>query len=172
MKVKLKSKPTSFLLILFVLSFCSCQYEPSDNYTREVNNQVPVPTLSVDGLVPSGSTVYIANDTVLTFHFTCSNNIFQLVFAVDDNSIRLTFDNEHRSGDGYRSGPTRGFHKYSVDIYSQLGTGSIADELNAESYCFSLSRDVFVDGTVESTCYATFDNKKAILEWVVTKYNK
>jgi hypothetical protein len=169
MKVKVRNRPTSFLLILFVLSFSSCQYEPSDNYVRDVNKQVPVPTLSVDGLVPAGSTVYIKNDTVLTFHFTCTNKIFQLVFFVDDNSTRLTFDPEHRSGEGYKRGPTKGVHKYSVDIYSQSGTGSVADELNAEGYKFFLSRDVSVNSTVESTFYATFDNEKAILEWVVTK---
>jgi hypothetical protein len=172
MRYKIQIKLSLFVLVLFILSFGSCQYEPSDNFYRNVNQQVPDPTLSVEGLIPLGNTINLGIDTVLTFNFTCTNNIYKIMLFVDDNSTSLTFDAENRSGDGYRRGPTKGLHMITLDVYSESGTGSIADKLYEEGHKFSMTRYVYVKSTIESTYYATFNKEKASLEWTVSRYGE
>jgi len=136
------------LLVLVIIQ--SCTYDTDEIYERELNHPSSPPEITTVDLSFSmeEDTIILMQNSVL-FHFQTSENEVQRVdFYVDDtlvgseNSENGIFELNHDFING-------GYHILRIEVITNSGTGSIADEIGLEGYSFSTREWVFkvLDGS-------------------------
>lgn len=157
-----------FIFILIVGLLSSCIYEPEAIFENPVNKEAAPPEITIINLDLTYDTVYVYGIHNVNFSFRSSDQTIQGVKLLIDNQV---VDSAFSSSgvfklDGYQLQGNE--KKLILQVYTNSGTGSIADKLNAESYVFSNEWSLVIDkNTSDNTTYVV-DN--GVLRFVMEPY--
>lgn len=158
-----------FLFLFITFFFISCEYEPDETFSRELDENVDPPKLTIIGHQPEDP-IILNNDTNLIFKFSATKNIRKIAFAVDDNSINQTITKDGMEGHNYLL--NQGRYVITIMIYSEIGTTSIVDKIGAEGYKFETKWVIVSKGKYYSALSATIKNENAEIILGLTNANK
>ena len=134
-------------LLLFVLSLVcqSCEYQPSGIYVNETDQNVTPPEIEAVDLNIYSDTLYVYTKKAVRFQFQSNDQkIYYCKVLLNGEEKETVFSN---TGE-FLLDPVRlweGTHELQIDIFTKSGTGSIASQVGAEGYMFSVSWTVIVD---------------------------
>jgi hypothetical protein len=160
------------LIVSLILLLYGCEYQLNDIYTNPVNKEVQPPdanALSIN-LDLQTDIIYLYNSKAINFNFSTDDQSIQgVVLFIDDKEEEVIIGSEGQfSGINYYA-LAEGNHSLELRIYTNSGTGSIADQLGQESFLLSRKWVLYVDKT-----YAKRKEKKVIdgllqLNWAQNK---
>jgi hypothetical protein len=136
----MKTHISEFLLIVsYIITFSSCEYETIAVYNRSVNKNVVAPTIQTVELNLNSDTITIYSDSTIIFKFSSSNQAINSVdFLIDGNLLSSVNSNTGVFNLQYNT-LSEGIHSITIQVYTCSGTGSIADHLGAEVFLYSKS---------------------------------
>ena len=127
-----------YLYILFIyiplLVFTSCEYSTNEIYYREVNNDVPVPTITLNTNLNS-DTIIVYGTPRVNFNIQLDRN---KIMATDLFVNDIKHENVESDTQGRYSFPIyslqEGINKLKTVLYISTQTGSIADKTGNEAF--------------------------------------
>lgn len=136
-----------FLLIILPIALFSCDYPLFEYYDNPVNKDVQSPEVSIVKLDLEADTLYCYSGRKIQFSFTTNNQKIQGVKLRIDG---LTIDSIMGSQgilEFKQYDVDNGIHKLELLVFTESGTGSIADKLGAESWVISREWVLLMDNT-------------------------
>lgn len=133
------------ICLFLILILNSCMYELSDYYDNPVNLNPTPPTISVTELDLAIDTVYVYGYHSAAFNFQSDNQEIQGVKLLIDDVVvdSVASSNGTFKFSGYST--TNGIHKLTLQVFTNSGTGSIADKLGGEGFVNSRDWVLVVD---------------------------
>ncbi len=127
-----------YLILLLVTIFIgSCTYKSDDYYSPPTNPNPDSPDLQIVTLNLEEDTIVLYWDKDVVFNFKTGNQkILQVKFILDGNEY-YTKDNNSGSFRFTHRILSLGIHYLSVEVYTETGSGSLAEELGYEQFVFS-----------------------------------
>ncbi len=127
---------TIVFLLFIILS--SCEYEPNGIFERNLNQNVTAPdiqTIELD-LSQNEDTVELIYRRVY-FNFKSTNQAIRWVKFYINDSLVGTVNSGNSYYDLNYNFSNNGYYKLKLEIFTNSGTGSIADSLGAEGFLFT-----------------------------------
>ncbi len=126
-------KPILYFLLLLLIS-TSCEYPLNDIYNRKVNQEVSAPNIQVVELNLDTDTLYVYGNFGVKFKFTTDNQAIQRVSVLIDGNEKGSV--ESNTGTFYVDceSQSSGMHDLTIRIFTNTGTGSLAEELGQEMF--------------------------------------
>lgn len=159
----------SITVILMLLVFAGCTYSPTGEHFEELDPSGNAPYVEVE-LNFDTDTLYVCNNEWISFHYTKKGDkVNWSRFIIDGQE---TSHNDEKQGGlelyWYFPGFPPGTHTLSMQLYTQSGTGSIADKTGAEG--FLLQKDwvlIVTDdwGMGSAIIDTSFENGLLNLKW-------
>jgi len=131
--MRFKSRQIAILILTFIVIvfITSCEYEPTEKFSRQVNKNVAIPDVQIIGTY-SRDTMILNKDTSINFKFNCSTKFDGVSFLIDN------IEKINQYGDGSSENIfnllSDGTHYLNIKTYIGSGTGSISDRIGAEGY--------------------------------------
>ncbi len=148
-KKTLRMKFVKFIMrivcLFFILALNSCTYELSEFYDNPVNMNPTPPTISVVQLDLAVDTVYAYGYHTATFYFQSDNQDIQGAKLLIDNVVVDSVASSNGTFKFSSYSTKDGIHKLTIQVFTESGTGSIADKLGAESFVNSRDWVLVVD---------------------------
>lgn len=123
------------LSLLIIILFDCCVFSPDGENFVKLNKDVPPPVIDNKTLDFDKDTIFISTATWLNFDLTSSNQqISNVVISYESNT------NNYGAKGTFQIDPRNlqeGFHTLEMKIYTNSGTGSLADKLASEGFIFS-----------------------------------
>jgi len=134
-----------YLFLLMALFNQSCEYNSTETFNNKVNKDVPPPGIEVVDLNIEQDTLYVYTSKTVRYKFRSSNQKIAVcrVF-LNDEKKQATRSNSGEFKIDYLT-LEEGTYELTIKVFTEAGTGSIADELGFEGYVFSKSWVVIVD---------------------------
>lgn len=122
-----------YLIFLYLmLLVASCLYEPDEEYINEISNEGIVPLIEDYSLDLEKDTVYVWTNTRFNFDFhTDIQNI--ILVEILYQGKKLTFNSSSGSFNVDPTGYEDGSYPLTIRIYTNSGTGSLADKVGMEA---------------------------------------
>ena len=125
------------LLCLILPVLISCEYELTDIYEPERDEDRPPPEIVVHELSFQEDTIFAYSSQLLSFRFSTlgEEEILGVRVLLDQMEYEVIHDSVGSAGFNHeflRKGP----HQVDLEIYTTSETGSIADQLKEEQYVF------------------------------------
>lgn len=153
------------LVLYCTLCFHSCEYEPTKVYQRSVDQNVLPPEIQTIELNLDNDSIYLYTDKVVNFVFNTSNQKIKAVrFLLDGNEQKIVYSNNGVFTLDYGD-ITEGVHTLLIEIYTEAGTGSIADKIGVEGYLFSKGWALIVNKSYYKEINATDQNGFLKITW-------
>jgi len=111
-----------------------CEYQTDEIYNRKVNPDVSPPDIQVIDLNIISDTLYVYGSVTIRFKFTAGNLEVKKVSLLIDGEEKGVVFSDGGSFNLSLSNQRPGIHDLSVRIYTTTGSGSLAEEFDAESY--------------------------------------
>ncbi len=125
------------ILLLVTLFIGSCSYESDDYYSPPVNLNPKSPDIQIVTLNLAADSVFIYWDKEVVFDFkTDDQKIHGVKFILDGKEYYTTYNNSGVFSFTYFM-LSHGIHRLVVEVYTETGSGSLADELGYEQFVFS-----------------------------------
>lgn len=159
-----------YLFFLMVTIFVgSCAYESDDYYSPPVNpNPVP-PNLQIVTLNLDADTVFIYWDEDVVFEFKTDNQqIHGVKFILDGEEYYSKYNNSGSFSFTYLL-LSHGIHQLVLEVYTETGSGSLADELGYEQFIFSKEWVVDVNRNIYKELTSYPENGFLKLAWPAYK---
>ncbi len=125
-----------FLLSLVAVAvLSSCNFSPDGDYFRELDKEGTPPYIEVE-LNFDTDTLYICNNEWIEFHYTRNGDQVNWARFIVDGEETSPNDEQHGGLEPYWYFPgfTPGIHTLSLQLFTQSGTGSVADHVGAEGF--------------------------------------
>lgn len=150
-------------LILLLLFFGSCEFEPEGAYYSEVSPQTDLPEIWQIGSDADNETLYLINGADVNLRFQCSTRFLGVIVYVD-NIERLKQFGEG-SSDAVLSTTENGNHSFKIEFYVSSGSGSIIDCLDREGYIFERTWVAEFSSNIIHTFTTTIQDDFIIISW-------
>lgn len=125
----------SALILFYSIVLCSCVFSPDKENFVEVDQNVSAPEINNQTLDLDSDTLFVWKYTRFSFDLKSSNQKIKTTI-VNYGDQELTFGNHTGSFDINPSVFPEGTHKVEIKVYTNSGTGSLADKVGAEGYEF------------------------------------
>lgn len=159
-------KKISFLpLLAFIIFLSSCEYQTSEVYNRPVNRNIAPPNIQVVELNIDEDTLIIYWSMEIKFKFHSDNQAIKTTrFLIDGKSIGTV---ESDTGSFTVSGTNieEGLHVLTVEICTASGTGSLADDMGAETFVSSQSWKLVISKGYYAGVKKTVENGLLHIKW-------
>jgi len=157
------------ILLVATLFIGSCTYESDDYYSPPVNPNPDSPDLQIVTLNLEEDTVFIYWDKEVVFDFTTDNHkIHGVKFILDGEEYYTKYNNSGRFKFTHLL-LSHGIHRLVVEVYTETGSGSLADELGYEQFVFSKEWVVEVYLNIYSELISYPENGFLKLAWPAYK---
>ena len=146
------------VLIITILSFFSCQYEPTGVNHLEVDSEATTPVMTID-FDGNNDTLIIDGPTYLRFKYSTGDKNLNFAYTfIDSNEINSKLiDDDYIECYLAPQNIGSGSYEFTVLLFSNSQTGSIADLLKLEGFLFARTWTLIVinksDMTPEITGY-------------------
>jgi hypothetical protein len=142
-----------FYAFLIHTSFLSCDYSPNNEFYNELDSVVSPQNLHYSLDITNNDTIYFYKDqdqyinirlnfedTLKVFEIKCfiDDSVINSNYVIDSNTIILRLNIEDAA-----------FHTFSFNIYTSLGTNSIADNLGYEGFFVFESKEYAIQTNIE-----------------------
>jgi hypothetical protein len=129
------NRKTWFGFGLFLIAILNgCEYQPDKTYFRDLNQDVPLPDLTID-LNLSNDTVYVYSYSNVKLSLKLTNKtLLRVKYYVDNAEVESYIRNDGNETYYYIDLGLQPLTKVRAEIYTSTGTGSIADQMQAESF--------------------------------------
>jgi len=147
----------------------SCSYKTDDYYSPERNAEPLPPNIQAVELNLDEDTIYVYRDMDVVFNFKSDNQeILGVKFIIDGNDYFVREDNE---GEFTLRVYTinSGTHNLRLEVYTNYGSGSLADVLGMEQYVSIKEWVLIVDLSFQIEATAFIDNGLLHLAWTEYK---
>lgn len=171
MKDMISYKNYHYYLIFLVVTFFvgSCTYESDDYYSPPVNPNPVSPDLQIVSLHLDADTVYIYWDEDVEFEFKTDNQqINGVKFILDGKEYYRKYNNSGSFSFTYLF-LSNGIHRLVLEVYTETGSGSLADELGYEQFVFSKEWVIEVNRNTYSELTSYPENGFLKLAWSTYK---
>lgn len=164
-----KNKLTALIILLVILSIGACEYKPEGSFTRIVNPENETPDLSVDFNLDQ-DTNYLLWSTELEVNWEIRNKeLLGFKLYIDDKEVHIGSYSDHDFDitlekdlvDGFSE---NGLYHLKFELYTNSGTGSIADLAGGEGYIYTVQRYLFMTDEVEKPHFLSVQKKDGSLE--------
>ncbi len=174
MRLKVRINIFFLAIVLFIVSINSCEYEPTEKFNRNVNQNVTPPNIQIVSLNINRDTLYLFADTLVDFRFNSNNQAISAVQFLIDNQIKETVNSNTGTFDIQIANLTNGIHKMQINIYTASNTGSIADKVGAEAFVASKTWTLNVIKSLNSQIQTSVENGLLKINWSqpITTYIK
>ena len=149
------------VLILLTVFWSGCSYELSDE--NVLNLEKPASSHPIDlSIVPVGDTIHITEKQLIDYTI----NTYGLILKKVEFKIGpyLLWDMTSTSG-SFTIDPSNlsnGFYELSMNVYTNSGSGSLADKLNGEGYLAQRNWMVKISGQTTTSPDSTIDNTPTV----------
>lgn len=150
--------------LLFQL-FTSCIYNSNEIYENIVIKNPSSPEIGVVNLDLNSDTIFFYGSQKIQFNFTSSNQKIQGVRLLVDTTVIQTISSNSGTFSFDIYSISNGLHTITMQVFTESGTGSIADKLNSESFLFSKNWALVVDNTNVNKVTYTAENGYLKLSW-------
>lgn len=153
MKKKYTQNFTVPLYFFYLMLIPSCEYKTSEIFDVPVVETVGVPSIKAVDLNFSKDTIHIDYGRNVQFKFDAGEfNVLAIKFYLNDVPIQTVMSGE---GEVYFEYDTMssGEHRLNLELYTNSGTGSIADSIGAEGYVIYKTWVLYVDRDYENRMY-------------------
>jgi len=157
---------SGFLSVSVLMLLNSCEYQPKDDYYREVIVRDSA-NISVD-LDSTGPTFNLTDRTKFSFNAQTDNLKLLTVRIYVDNKEKMNYSTTSGIFELDNMFYSNGEHKLDIVVTTHSGTGSLADLLNAEGFIFNRSWKFYVDNADPDPVNITKifnDNGLLKIEW-------
>ncbi|MBZ0241696.1 MAG: hypothetical protein K8F24_00650, partial [Bacteroidales bacterium] len=125
------------ILLLVTIYIGSCTYKSDEYYSPPTNPNPDSPDLQIVSLNLDEDTVFIYWDKDVVFDFKTDNQKVHGVRFILDGDEYYTKDNNSGSFSFTYLMMSHGINSLVVEVYTETGSGSLADELGYEQFMFS-----------------------------------
>lgn len=134
---------TSFTLLLFLTLSSGCEFELTEVYEPEREKDKPPPEITVNYITFLEDTIHLYRNTKFEFSFSSNDQkILGVKVRFNYKDIATFESNEGSFWLMYDDYFARSYN-LSIEVYTNSGTGSLADQLDMEQYV--LKRDWVVE---------------------------
>ncbi|MCT4648168.1 MAG: hypothetical protein N4A74_24480 [Carboxylicivirga sp.] len=162
----------NLLFIISIIVLHSCEYQLNDVYNNPVKVEVKAPDLSAVSLNLdiNADTVYLYDSKAVKFSFRTKDRSIQAVELLIDGAQQEVIVGDIGQFNGINHYSLQeGNHSLQLNIYTNTGTGSIADQLNQESFLLSRKWVMYVDKTFDERKETNIKDGLLQLSWAQNK---
>ncbi len=155
------------LFFLFLIAFLSnsCEFEPHKVYERTVIENVSAPEIQIIELNLEYDTIFLYGSKQIRFNFLSSDqDILAVRFTIDNAEKYLVKSNEGTFYLDYGMA-VNGIHSLVLEVYTEAGSGSIAEHLGMEGFVFSKSWVLYIDENYYHNVQSTINDGFLKLYW-------
>lgn len=160
----------NYLIVLFCLFIISslsnsCEFEPHKVYERTVIENVSAPEIQIIELNLEYDTIFLYGSKQVRFNFQSSDQgILAVRFTIDNEEEYLVKSNKGTFYLDYRMA-TNGIHSLVLEVFTESGSGSIAEIFGREGFVFSKSWVLYIDENYNHNVQSTINNGFLKLSW-------
>jgi hypothetical protein len=154
------------LLFLSLLILCvSCEYENTEDYHNKVDTNVAPPQIQTVALNLEEDSIYLYSSLNINFWFTSNKQKISAVRFLVDNIERKVVTSSNGVFELNSYSVNENTHTLTIEVYTASGTGSLADQIGAETFVFSKTWTLIVDNSYFTKTKASVHNGLLKLSW-------
>lgn len=133
------------LTALFTVLFISCEYEPKGVFNQPVDKDIAPPQIQVVELNLESDNIYLYTGMNVKFLFNTDNQKIKATRFLIDGIVKGIINSNKGEFYIWAADLAEGYHELVIEIYTESGTGSIADKIGAEAFVALKSWSLYMD---------------------------